>query len=214
PIIPSGSLIPDSSTGYQLFDRVVNTRQGFSVPFGLRGTIVGIHQAEVEINTVNSSNRGYRMFPSALLNLTHGERKNGAWPSTRVNMSAQQMQGQNQARQYRNVSSDFTNADAAAWQPSFNKNDQYQGQQRNQGYHYNREGNNSGQRGRQTNNLDYDRHNWRDYHQQRRQQYGQQLEVTTAVNVVARPTTWIMNVITGVITTSNGGSSMDNSLRF
>ncbi|WAR13810.1 XRN1-like protein, partial [Mya arenaria] len=52
PIVTSGSLIPDSSTEYQLFDRVVNTRQGFSVPFGLRGTIVGIYPAEVEVNTV------------------------------------------------------------------------------------------------------------------------------------------------------------------
>ncbi|XP_052224237.1 5'-3' exoribonuclease 1-like [Dreissena polymorpha] len=50
PMITSGALIPDSSATYELFDRVVNTRQGFTVPFGLRGTVVGIYLAEVEVN--------------------------------------------------------------------------------------------------------------------------------------------------------------------
>ncbi|KAH3800350.1 hypothetical protein DPMN_153983 [Dreissena polymorpha] len=49
-MITSGALIPDSSATYELFDRVVNTRQGFTVPFGLRGTVVGIYLAEVEVN--------------------------------------------------------------------------------------------------------------------------------------------------------------------
>jgi len=52
PLVTSVSQIPDSSTTYELFDRVVNCRQGFSVPFGLRGTVVGIHPAEVEVNTM------------------------------------------------------------------------------------------------------------------------------------------------------------------
>ena len=47
-----GAVIPDSSTEYRLYDRVVNIRQGYAVPFGLRGTVVGIHPAEVEVNTV------------------------------------------------------------------------------------------------------------------------------------------------------------------
>ena len=47
-----GALVPDSTATYQLFDRVVNVREGFSVPFGLRGTVVGIHTAEVEVNTM------------------------------------------------------------------------------------------------------------------------------------------------------------------
>ena len=47
-----GALVPDSSTQYKLFDRVVNVREGFSVPFGLRGTVVGIYPAEVEVNTM------------------------------------------------------------------------------------------------------------------------------------------------------------------
>ncbi|XP_052760032.1 5'-3' exoribonuclease 1-like [Mya arenaria] len=191
PIVTSGSLIPDSSTEYQLFDRVVNTRQGFSVPFGLRGTIVGIHPAEVEVNTVyevifdedfaggisirNSTSRGYRMPPSALLNLTHGERKNGARPSTGVKMPAEQMQGQtHRQNQARNVSSDFTYTDAWGGKSGVNRCNQGQGHQRNQGYHDNRAGNNSGQRGHQTSNTEYDRQNRSGYHQQQGQQQGQQ----------------------------------------
>ncbi|XP_060573103.1 5'-3' exoribonuclease 1-like, partial [Ruditapes philippinarum] len=100
----SGSLIPDQSATYQLYDRVVNTRQGFPVPFGLRGTVVGIHPAEVEVNTMyevifdddfqggisirNSSKRGYRMPPSGLLNITHGERKNGVKSAIQIPVAA------------------------------------------------------------------------------------------------------------------------------
>ena len=47
-----GAVVPDSTTTYQLFDRVVNVREGFPVPFGLRGTVVGIHPAEIEVNTM------------------------------------------------------------------------------------------------------------------------------------------------------------------
>ncbi|XP_052759687.1 5'-3' exoribonuclease 1-like isoform X2 [Mya arenaria] len=187
PIVTSGSLIPDSSTEYQLFDRVVNTRQGFSVPFGLRGTIVGIYPAEVEVNTVygvifdedfaggisirNSTSRGYRMPPSALLNLTHGERKNGARPSTVVKMPAEQMQGQIHRQ---NQASDLRYTDAWGGKSGVNRGNQSQGHQRNQGYHDNRAGNNSGQRGHQTSNTEYDRQNRGGYHQQQGQQQGQQ----------------------------------------
>ena len=52
PMPKQGALVPDSTATYQLFDRVVNVREGFSVPFGLRGTVVGIHTAEVEVNTM------------------------------------------------------------------------------------------------------------------------------------------------------------------
>jgi hypothetical protein len=34
--------MPDPDTMFQLLDRVVNVRQGFSVPLGLKGTITGI----------------------------------------------------------------------------------------------------------------------------------------------------------------------------
>lgn len=52
PVCTSGSLVPDSGTIYQLYDRVVSTREGFPVPFGLRGTVVGIHPAELEMNRI------------------------------------------------------------------------------------------------------------------------------------------------------------------
>jgi len=34
--------VPDPLTTYELFDRVVNVREGYSVPLGLRGTVIGI----------------------------------------------------------------------------------------------------------------------------------------------------------------------------
>jgi len=34
--------VPDPLTSYELFDRVVNVREGYSVPLGLRGTVIGI----------------------------------------------------------------------------------------------------------------------------------------------------------------------------
>lgn len=46
------NLIPDPEAKYQLFDRIVNVRQGFTVPFGLRGTVVGIHPGEKEYETI------------------------------------------------------------------------------------------------------------------------------------------------------------------
>jgi hypothetical protein len=35
--------IPDPLTTYELFDRVINVREGYSVPLGLRGTVIGIN---------------------------------------------------------------------------------------------------------------------------------------------------------------------------
>ena len=52
PIPNEGSLIPDPSATFSLFDRVVNVREGYTVPFGLRGTVVGIHKAEKDIDTM------------------------------------------------------------------------------------------------------------------------------------------------------------------
>lgn len=39
-----GSILPDNDATFELFDRVVNVKLNAAVPFGLRGTIVGIHQ--------------------------------------------------------------------------------------------------------------------------------------------------------------------------
>ena len=35
-------VVPDPDAEFQLFDRVVNIRDSFTVPLGLRGTVVGI----------------------------------------------------------------------------------------------------------------------------------------------------------------------------
>ena len=90
PNLSQGSSLPDPETTFKLFDRVVNVREGFSVPLGLRGTITGIHDGskpeeaimEVLFDTEfsgglsirSSPNRSYRMPGSALINLTHGWR--------------------------------------------------------------------------------------------------------------------------------------------
>nr|XP_060623773.1 5'-3' exoribonuclease 1 isoform X1 [Anolis sagrei ordinatus] len=83
-------IIPDRDADYRLFDRVVNVRENFSVPLGLRGTIIGIKGASRESDvlyevlfdeefhgglTIRSSPaRGYRMPSSALINLSYGNR--------------------------------------------------------------------------------------------------------------------------------------------
>lgn len=41
-------MVPDPTTTYDMFDRVVNVRDGYSVPLGLRGTVVGIRAAQKE----------------------------------------------------------------------------------------------------------------------------------------------------------------------
>ncbi|KAF3858511.1 hypothetical protein F7725_011712 [Dissostichus mawsoni] len=83
-------VVPDPDSEYRLFDRIINTREGFSVPLGCRGTIIGIQGAEREaevlyevlfddefaggLNIRTKSPRGYRLPPCALINLTHGMR--------------------------------------------------------------------------------------------------------------------------------------------
>lgn len=39
-------MVPDPDAEYRLFDRVVNVRESFTVPLGLRGTIIGIKGGE------------------------------------------------------------------------------------------------------------------------------------------------------------------------
>lgn len=41
PNLYHGSSMPDDTTKFYLFDRVVNVREGYSVPLGLRGTVTG-----------------------------------------------------------------------------------------------------------------------------------------------------------------------------
>jgi len=85
----AGSSLVEPGTVFSLFDRVVNVREGFSVPLGLRGVIIRIQKGEkVEDNLYDvlfdevftgglslrcSSGRGYRLPGSALINITFKE---------------------------------------------------------------------------------------------------------------------------------------------
>ena len=42
-----GTLLPDCDATFELFDRVVNIKLNATVPFGLRGTVIGIHEGNV-----------------------------------------------------------------------------------------------------------------------------------------------------------------------
>ncbi|KAJ8320860.1 hypothetical protein KUTeg_002447 [Tegillarca granosa] len=96
PLVRESNLIPDEKVTIYLLDRVVNIRPCHSIPFGLRGTVVGIHPAEREVDFMYdvvfdeeftggislrcSPNKGYRVSKSAIINITYGERKHGAKP--------------------------------------------------------------------------------------------------------------------------------------
>lgn len=91
PLEQQHGVVPDPDAEYHLFDRVINVRESFSVPLGLRGTIIGIKGAEREAEVLYevlfdeefaggltircSPGRGYRLPPCALINLSHGNRQ-------------------------------------------------------------------------------------------------------------------------------------------
>ncbi|XP_028614807.1 5'-3' exoribonuclease 1 [Grammomys surdaster] len=90
PLEQQHGVIPDRDAEFRLFDRVVNVRENFSVPVGLRGTVIGIKGASREAEVLFevlfdeefpggltircSPSRGYRLPTSALVNLSHGSR--------------------------------------------------------------------------------------------------------------------------------------------
>uniref|UniRef100_A0A4W3HBT8 5'-3' exoribonuclease 1 n=1 Tax=Callorhinchus milii TaxID=7868 RepID=A0A4W3HBT8_CALMI len=90
PLEQQQGVIPDQLAEYHLFDRVVNVRENFSVPVGLRGTIIGMKTAERESDILYevlfdeeflgglamrcSPGRGYRLPKCALINISHGSR--------------------------------------------------------------------------------------------------------------------------------------------
>ncbi|XP_028282686.1 5'-3' exoribonuclease 1 isoform X2 [Parambassis ranga] len=90
PLEQQQGIVPDPDAQYRLFDRVVNVRESFTVPVGLRGTIIGIKGAERDADVLYevlfdeefaggltircTSPRGYRLPPCALINLSHGTR--------------------------------------------------------------------------------------------------------------------------------------------
>ncbi|KAL7387581.1 hypothetical protein ABVT39_025645 [Epinephelus coioides] len=90
PLEQQQGVVPDPDSEYRLFDRVINIRESFTVPLGLRGTIIGIKGAEREAEVLYevlfdeefvggltircTSPRCYRLPPFALINLSHGAR--------------------------------------------------------------------------------------------------------------------------------------------
>uniref|UniRef100_A0AAR5PUV6 5'-3' exoribonuclease 1 n=1 Tax=Dendroctonus ponderosae TaxID=77166 RepID=A0AAR5PUV6_DENPD len=92
PELQSGTLAPDPKMQVEIFDRIVNTRKGFSVPFGLKGTVISIIKSSskserdtmydvvfdkafkdgMELNC--SPGRGYRLPRTAFINISHGKR--------------------------------------------------------------------------------------------------------------------------------------------
>ncbi|XP_077580740.1 5'-3' exoribonuclease 1 [Stigmatopora nigra] len=94
PLEQQQGVVPDPDSDYRLFDRVINARESFTVPLGLRGTIIGIQGAEREdevlyevlfdeefaggLNIRCTSPRCYRLPPCALINLSHGARMDPA----------------------------------------------------------------------------------------------------------------------------------------
>ncbi|XP_037132370.1 5'-3' exoribonuclease 1 isoform X1 [Syngnathus acus] len=90
PLEQQQGVVPDPNAEYRLFDRVINVRESFTVPLGLRGTVIGIKGAEREdevlyevlfdeefaggLNIRCTSPRCYRLPPCALLNQSHGAR--------------------------------------------------------------------------------------------------------------------------------------------
>ena len=57
PLDAQATLVPDPYSQYELYDRVVNVRDGYSVPLGLRGTVTAIHpgsQCSIDYIILNS----------------------------------------------------------------------------------------------------------------------------------------------------------------
>ena len=94
PDLISGSSPPDPSANHNLLDRVVNVRQGFSVPLGARGTVIGIKNAAKVLDVVyevlfdqefpgalpvrgvpDSPNRVYHLPAWSIINLSYGKRQ-------------------------------------------------------------------------------------------------------------------------------------------
>lgn len=89
PSFQVGRIPPDPQATYEICDRVVNVREGYSVPLGSKGTIIGIRNVDENEQMYDvvfdnpfaggfalncSNNRGYRVPPTALINISYGNR--------------------------------------------------------------------------------------------------------------------------------------------
>ncbi|XP_044268734.1 5'-3' exoribonuclease 1 isoform X2 [Tribolium madens] len=94
PEIQTGFLAPDPLVETRVFDRIVNVREGFTVPLGLKGTVIAIHKSpnvlknEDELYDIVfdktfpggmalncSEHRGYRLSKISFINICYGRRK-------------------------------------------------------------------------------------------------------------------------------------------
>eukprot|EP00794_Sanderia_malayensis_P014879 gene14879-16425_t len=122
PTAEFGRLVPDPATEYYLFDRVVNVRDGGLVPFGLRGTIIGVHEVQDDENNEDSlkeikyevlfdepfhgglmlrceETKGAYLTSSNILNISHGERKEAA-KKGRASKSLTHLQGKAETKSF------------------------------------------------------------------------------------------------------------------
>ncbi|KAJ8958884.1 hypothetical protein NQ318_019652 [Aromia moschata] len=92
PEVQSGTLMPDPKTETKVLDRIVNVRSDFTVPLGLKGTVISVHKSttgsdrDVMYDVVFdkqfsggmrlncSENRGYRLPTTAFINISYGQR--------------------------------------------------------------------------------------------------------------------------------------------
>ncbi|XP_043500398.1 5'-3' exoribonuclease 1 [Polistes fuscatus] len=91
PELYSRQLPPDPKCHTRLLDRIVCVRGSFTVPVGYKGTIIGIQEAKVAIDSVYdvlfdksflggltfngcSANRGYKLAITDFINISYGER--------------------------------------------------------------------------------------------------------------------------------------------
>ncbi|RWS29627.1 5'-3' exoribonuclease 1-like protein [Leptotrombidium deliense] len=93
PLRRSMATLPDPNTKYRLFDRVVNVREGISVPLGTKGVIIGINRDELrndnavydivfdeelpsDMPLCCSPGKGYKLPAASLINISYGSKKN------------------------------------------------------------------------------------------------------------------------------------------
>ncbi|KAI4476699.1 hypothetical protein M0802_014829, partial [Mischocyttarus mexicanus] len=79
PELYSRQVPSDPNCHTRLFDRIVCVRDSFTVPVGYKGTIIGIQESMVLLNSglmFNgcSKNRGYKLAMTDFINISHGER--------------------------------------------------------------------------------------------------------------------------------------------
>ncbi|XP_008193749.1 5'-3' exoribonuclease 1 isoform X2 [Tribolium castaneum] len=94
PEIQTGYLAPDPLARTRVFDRIVNVREGFTVPLGLKGTVIAIHKSPNVLKNENeiydivfdkpfagglalncSEQRGYRLSKISFINISYGRRQ-------------------------------------------------------------------------------------------------------------------------------------------